>query len=187
MDNKEYSYCTKCGNKVKKSDMFCPKCGNRVNEPLNDNSIKQTKNTIICRYCKKEVDKRARICPYCRKKLKGSVANTLAWIVLIVIGIAVVGIMFGTSDLKITSEKGQCNSLGIAYYDGAIKNKGNSDISNVRITYICYNSNREEVGKLITKIKYIKAGETLKYKAEGLVKCDKNISCSSKIDRYYEE
>ena len=51
-------------------------------------------STKQCKYCKSEIDKKAKVCPHCRKKQGGIVK----WIVIGVIVLALIGSMGGESE-----------------------------------------------------------------------------------------
>ena len=55
--------------------------------------MKETK-TKICKYCKSEIDAKAKICPNCRKKQGGK----LKWIIIAIVVLAILGSLFGGGD-----------------------------------------------------------------------------------------
>lgn len=187
----DVNFCVKCGNKLAEGQQFCPKCGNKVSGVTSNNveNKEVSKKISKCKFCKMEIDKKAKICPHCGKKQKGTPGCVIVFFVIfILVGVGYVfNYMYDTHDLEIVNDTGKYNQLGLAFYEGDLVNKGKSDISNIRIKYTCYNDSREEIGILVTKIAYIKAGETLHFKAEGLVKYTEGVKCSHKIDRNYDE
>ena len=55
--------------------------------------MKETK-TKICKYCKSEIDAKAKICPNCRKKQSGK----LKWIIIAIVVLAILGAISGGGD-----------------------------------------------------------------------------------------
>lgn len=52
------------------------------------------KKTKVCKYCKSEIDAKAKICPNCRKKQGGK----LKWIIIAIVVLAILGALFGDGD-----------------------------------------------------------------------------------------
>lgn len=184
-DKSNGGFCVKCGNKLEDGQDFCPKCGNKVG-PISyvDHQIPDSINLKQCKYCKQTVAKNAKVCPYCRKKIKGSFWNKLSIVIVVIAVIAVLGMLTDTGDLKIINDVGKYNEYGFVEYQGDLVNKGEIDLTNITIKYICYNKNRQESGTLETNIVYIKAGETLHFEINGIVRNPEGLTCSSKIERH---
>ena len=49
--------------------------------------------TVKCRYCYADIDKRAKICPFCRKKQKKSKVGAVIFLIFLLIVAAVVGVI----------------------------------------------------------------------------------------------
>lgn len=66
--------------------------------------------TKTCKYCKSEIDKKAKICPNCRKKQKGGILGKvlIAIIILAIIGVALSG---GGDDKSASTEAQKTESV----------------------------------------------------------------------------
>lgn len=143
---------------------------------------------VQCKYCKELIDSKASVCPYCRKRQRGSGCSiTILIFIVIIFGIAIAKINFGTEDLEIINDSGKHNELGMSYWEGDLVNKSNSGIDYIIITYNCYNDSKESMGVLKTKIKHIDGKETIHFQAVGIVKKADTAKCESNITRVTED
>ena len=135
-----------------------------------------------CKWCKEEIDVKARVCPHCRKKQNGS-GKVVIFIILV---FAIIGIIsstnFSTSaDLTISNTKGSISAHNELIWEGDVTNNGDLTLENVEITFECYSEAREKVGVATTIIKYINPKETLHFTASGVGQYNSDIKCEYKI------
>lgn len=176
-------YCSNCGNELKEEDVFCSKCGNKNKTENTVNTSSDNTPKKKCKHCKEKIDKKATTCPYCGKGQHEFARTLLLAILIIIIGAVCYSARINTKDLTIINSTGKVDALGYAYYEGDLVNNGKSDIHNVRITFTVYNKSREKRGKLETNIEFIKAGETLHFKATGLVGYEEGLQVVCNIEK----
>ena len=132
-----------------------------------------------CKYCKSEIDSKAKICPNCHKK-QGLPKWLIVLGVLIILGVIVSVSSNGENDVK---EKNSSNTEknekakfeyeitnqyhdSFAYYiEGTVKNNTSKDYSYVQIEFVCYDKDGNNLGTAIDNTNNLLANENWKYKA----------------------
>ena len=147
--------CSECGKEYSNNAPACPKCGN----PTEGKEVAPKQQTVVVQ----------------KKK-----SSAWAWIVLAIVGIGILGAtgtlsnLTASYNLDVTVDDSRVNKLGVCYVKGKITNKGDSDVTECTLTFnLVKDETQEYVGKAVTKFSTIKAGETLKYEANGV--CDSSV------------
>lgn len=138
-----------------------------------------------CKYCKTEIDDKAKICPNCKKK-QGPKIGLI--IFLIIIGIFIIGLASGGDSEDTKKEKFTHNvtkqyldSAGLGYYiEGTVKNNTDKDYSYVQIEFICYDKNGNNLGTAIDNTNNLLGNENWKFKAMGMFFDEKVDHCDFK-------
>lgn len=138
-----------------------------------------------CKYCKTEIDDKAKICPNCKKK-QGPKIGLI--IFLIIIGIFIIGLASGGDSEDTKKEKFTHNvtkqyldNAGLGYYiEGTVKNNTDKDYSYVQIEFICYDKNGNNLGTAIDNTNNLLGNETWKFKAMGMFLNEKVDHCDFK-------
>ena len=130
-----------------------------------------------CRYCKTEIDHKAKICPHCKKKqtnplVKGSI---IFFIVLMVI----VGISSGMDEDQIQQEQREKYSFveeakiieegneyfKTKYITGAIKNTTDKKTSYIQIVFNLFDEDGNVIGSAMDNINHIDPDGVWRFKA----------------------
>ena len=128
-----------------------------------------------CKYCKSEIDDKAKICPNCRKKQIGPVRKIVGAVILI-IGICILVANCDSfketaqdienSKFTLTDDHGYSDDYGFAYYiEGTVKNNTNKKYSYVQITFNTYDEAGNVIGSCLDNINNLEANGTWKIKA----------------------
>lgn len=125
-----------------------------------------------CKYCKTEIDAKAKICPNCKKK-QGHKVGLIIFIIAVVIFIICIvagGGNKNTETEKFTivegTENGYADSGNIFYYiEGTIKNNTDKTYSYLQVTYNVYDSQGNNLGTCLANNNNIEANGTWKFKA----------------------
>lgn len=125
-----------------------------------------------CKYCKTEIDAKAKICPNCKKK-QGPKIGLIIFIIIIaifIIGIATSGNDKKTKIEKFTivegTEKGYADSSNIFYYiEGTVKNNTDKTYSYLQVTYNVYDTEGNNLGTCLANNNNVEANGTWKFKA----------------------
>ncbi|MEI3530638.1 MAG: FxLYD domain-containing protein [Bacilli bacterium] len=137
-----------------------------------------------CKYCKSEIDKKAKVCPNCRKRVKTS---ALTWIITILLIIVVIGaISSGTNDDNPTTDNKEKFSHTVTssgpdevnfeyYIEGTVTNNRDKEYSYVQIEFVCYDKDGNNLGTAIDNTNNLLGNETWKYKAMALFGDVKNV------------
>ena len=142
-----------------------------------------------CKYCKSEIDDKAKICPNCRKSQENIIIKTLritGGIFLIIIGLAVIaGLGNNTSNnqdkFKYEITKQGPDSANFAYYiEGTVTNQTNKNYSYVQIEFVCYDKDNSNLGTAMANMNNLGANEKWKFKAMGLFSNQKVDHCDFK-------
>ena len=144
-----------------------------------------------CKYCKTEIDSKAKICPNCRKKQ--GMPKWLIALIIVVILIIIVSVTGGaeenakegnvsnnneSSAEKFTYEITQqySDEYGFSYYiEGNVKNNKDKDYSYVQIEFVCYDSEGNNLGTAIDNTNNLLGNETWKFKAMAMFSGVENI------------
>lgn len=125
-----------------------------------------------CRYCKSEIDQKAKVCPNCRKKQTNPLVKfVIAVLIIIVIIVACSNLgkeveKEQQSRFTLTNDRGYADEYGIAYYiEGSVKNNTNTTYSYVQITFNSYDAEGNQVGSCVDNINNLEANGTWKIKA----------------------
>ena len=141
----------------------------------------------ICKYCKSEIDAKAKNCPNCGKK-----QGIPTWIIVVGV-IIVIGIIAGAGGNDSTSNSGNSSSSTtqvekfshtvtsqyddtFAYYiEGTVTNNRDKDYSYVQIEFICYDKDGNNLGTALDNTNNLLGKQTWKYKAMGLFNSDNKV------------
>lgn len=144
-----------------------------------------------CKYCKTEIDSKAKICPNCRKKQ--GMPKWLIALIIVVILIIIVSVTGGAEENakegnasnnnenpveKFTYEITQqySDEYGLSYYiEGSVKNNKDKDYSYVQIEFVCYDSEGNNLGTAIDNTNNLLGNETWKFKAIAMFSGAENI------------
>lgn len=132
-----------------------------------------------CKYCKSEIDNKAKICPNCRKPQGSSV---LRIIIGVFIGLLIIGILSKTisdspeasnylkkSDFSYEVTKQGPDSAKFAYYiEGVVTNNNSKDYSYVQIEFICYDKDGINLGTALDNTSTLLGNQKWKFKAMSL-------------------
>lgn len=132
-----------------------------------------------CKYCKTEINKKAKVCPNCHKSQSNTVLKIL--IIIVVILVCVVGCMSacakGASDAvdKVTSKKDNLKleedsvtntSDEYSYYiEGFINNSSDEKFDYVQVTYTTYDADGNTIGTCVDNNSGLDAMGRWKFKA----------------------
>ena len=127
-----------------------------------------------CKYCKSEIDKKAKVCPNCRKTQGSSIVRIIIGVIIGLIIIAAIASGSGSSntteekfDYEITSQ--YADEYGFSYYvEGTVKNNKDKDYSYVQIEFVCYDSDGNNLGTAVDNTNNLLGNQTWKFKAIGL-------------------
>ena len=140
-----------------------------------------------CRYCKSEIDSKAKLCPNCRKKQGMPKWLIFFFIFLVIIIVASSGgddmesSSSGNSGTTNSSEKfsytiDDSYSDGYGYYiEGIVTNNKDKDYSYVQIEFVCYDASGNNLGTAIDNTNNLLGNETWKFKAMGLFTDGKTV------------
>ncbi len=137
-----------------------------------------------CKYCKSEIDERAKICPYCRKQQGISIVNIIVGVIVGLIIMTFILTRYGhylvyrnnnyyyeqsyTQKDNFTYEitkKGK-DTYGWSYYlEGIVTNNGSKSYSYVQIEFNCYDKNGINLGSAFDNSSNLLAYEKWKFKA----------------------
>lgn len=128
-----------------------------------------------CRYCKSEIDSKAKICPNCRKNQVGPVRRIVGAVILF-IGICILvancdAFKKAAQDIEnskftLIDDYGYSDEYGFAYYiEGTVKNNTNKKYSYVQITLNTYDADGNLIGSCLDNINNFEANGTWKIKA----------------------
>lgn len=139
-----------------------------------------------CKYCKSEIDKKAKICPMCRKKQGNKTPIIIIVIIILFIIIATSGgnnttapseNSTGNSNVnnqvqeKFTLQeghKGYSDEFGLGYYiEGSIQNNTDKVYSYVQVTFNLYDSEGAQVGSALANVNNLEGKGVWKFKAIG--------------------
>lgn len=144
-----------------------------------------------CKYCKTEIDSKAKICPNCRKKQ--GMPKWLIALIIVVILIIIVSVTGGAEENakegnvsnnnenpveKFTYEITQqySDEYGLSHYiEGSVKNNRDKDYSYVQIEFVCYDSEENNLGTAIDNTNNLLGNETWKFKAIAMFSGAENI------------
>lgn len=132
-----------------------------------------------CKYCKSDIDKKAKVCPKCGKR-QGVSGCLIAIIIILIILIA--GALIGsngssdneTKTSTTTEEKftlvevtsAAADDYNIAYYiEGMIKNNKDKDYDYVQVEFTTYDADGNTLGTCLDNSSGLEANGTWKFKA----------------------
>lgn len=125
-----------------------------------------------CKYCKSEIDSKAKICPNCRKKQGFS---KVLGIILIFIGIIIIAAATTDTEETETEKFGYeitsqySDDYGFSYYiEGKVTNNKDKDYSYVQIEFVCYDSEGNNLGTALDNTNNLLGNETWSFKAFAL-------------------
>lgn len=129
-----------------------------------------------CKYCRSEIDSRAKICPNCRKPQGSSVVRIIVGVFvglfIIIILSAIASLDPKTSNYLKESDfsyevtkKGPDSSKFAYYIEGVVTNKNSKDYSYVQIEFICYDKNGINLGTAIDNTNNLLGNQKWKFKA----------------------
>lgn len=142
-----------------------------------------------CKYCKSDIDSKAKFCPNCRKR-----QGTPGWLIflLIIFILIIIGSIMSNDNAvennisnndnrpteKFTYEitNQYSDELGISYYiEGSLKNNKNKDYSYVQIEFVCYDSDGNNLGTAMDNTNNLLGNQTWKFKAMALFSGVENV------------
>lgn len=138
-----------------------------------------------CKYCKSEIDKKAKICPTCRKK-QNKIPGWLKIILGLLLFIIIIS-AFSSNNKKDdeTKEKEKFSHTVIssapdednfAYYiEGTVTNNRDKEYSYVQIEFVCYDKDGNNLGTAVDNTNNLLGKETWKYKAMAMFSDVKNV------------
>jgi hypothetical protein len=148
---------------------------------LGDEIKPYTIQTKICKYCKSEINAKAKVCPVCRKTLNFSIARVLVAILLIFILVPFLYSLFtiGYSplressnnisrieeNLKLSEYQMKKDEYNFQYIEGTIRNDGNSTYAYVQVQFNAYDKDGNHLGTFIDNTNQLETGRTWKFKA----------------------
>lgn len=126
-----------------------------------------------CKYCRSEIDAKAKICPNCKKRIKTSPfvwTITVLFVIVVAVSISSGGNSETTGTEKFSivegSEKGYADDYQFAYYiEGTVKNNTNKDYSYLQVTYNVYDKDGNNLGTCLANNNNVEANSTWKFKA----------------------
>lgn len=126
-----------------------------------------------CKYCKSDIDEKAKICPNCKKKQGSSLGRIILGVVIGIIGIVIIANSGSGTNSIISEEKFDyevtnqyADEYGMSYYiEGTVKNKKNKDYSYVQIEFVCYDSAGNNLGTAIDNTNNLLGNQNWKFKA----------------------
>lgn len=138
-----------------------------------------------CKYCKEQINKKAKICSHCGKKQKN---NVLLIVIFIIALIAIIGGISGLGSEEAKEEKFSYeitkeynDSLNFGHYiEGVVTNNLEKDYAYVQIEFICYDENGNNLGTAIDNTNNLLANQTWKFKALGMFTNEKVDHCDYK-------
>lgn len=174
--------CNNCGTPMEDDQVFCNNC-NWSYSPI---------PTKKCKYCREEIDKKAKICSHCRKP-QGS--PILRIIIGVIIGLALIIFFANNIDyyyfpityIPVTSNRERDNfsyiitdskrdNSNIAYYiEGIVTNNTSNSYSYVQIQFVCYDKNGINLGTVMANTNNISSYEKWKFNATGIFDDAKSI------------
>ncbi len=134
-----------------------------------------------CKYCKSDINSKAKVCPNCGKK-QGMPGCLIAIIIFIVIIVIVAISSSGTSDNNDSGTTGTTTNeekftlvevtsaapddYNFAYYiEGSIKNNMDKDYDYVQVTFTTYDADGNTLGTCLDNNSGLEANGTWKFKA----------------------
>lgn len=133
-----------------------------------------------CKYCKSEIDEKAKVCAKCGKSQSSKLLKVL--IIFVIIIVCIVGCVSAcskgvsdaideaTNDAKNLKLDGDVTTTkddyGISYYiEGYIKNDSDKAFSYVQVTYTTYDENGNTLGTCLDNNSGLEANGRWKFKA----------------------
>lgn len=126
-----------------------------------------------CKYCKSDIDEKAKICPNCKKRQGSSLGRIILGVAIGIIGIVIIANSGSGTNSSISEEKFDyevtnqyADEYGMSYYiEGTVKNKKNKDYSYVQIEFVCYDSAGNNLGTAIDNTNNLLGNQNWKFKA----------------------
>lgn len=122
-----------------------------------------------CRYCKSEIDKKAKVCPVCKKSQSGKWAKIffIALIAMIFISVLKNEVLPNDSYLKVDNNTVTTSSdgYGITFYiEGNLINNSDKTFNYVEVTYTIYDEHKNTLGSCTDNNNGLEANGTWKFK-----------------------
>lgn len=133
-----------------------------------------------CKYCKSDIDIKAKICPNCGKKQ----GKRIGLIVVIIFVFFIIISIVSSGDDSASKKKSTSSNLtqeakfsydisntylgdyNMGYYiEGTITNNKDKDYSYVQIEFVCYDSEGNNIGTALDNTNNLLGKQTWKYKA----------------------
>ena len=142
-----------------------------------------------CKYCKSEIDSKAKVCPNCTKK-QGMPGWLIVIIFLILFGIIIANNSDNTvSDGNLSSRNSEpvekftyeisneySDEFNFSYYiEGSVKNNKSKDYSYVQIEFVCYDADGNNLGTAMDNTNNLLGNQTWKFKATALFSDVQNV------------
>lgn len=137
--------------------------------------------TKICKYCKNEINAKAKVCPVCRKNLSFSIGKLLVGVLLAFILVPFLYGIFTTDytpltkssnniggieeNLKLTAHEMKKSEYNSQYIEGTIMNEGNSTYAYVQVQFNAYDKDGNHLGTFMANTNQLEAGKTWKFNA----------------------
>ena len=139
-----------------------------------------------CKYCKSEIDSKAKICPNCRKRQGNTFVRIIVGVfvglfIIIIISAAVSRdpktsnfLMENDFSYEVT-KKGPDSAKFVYYIEGYVTNKNSKNYSYVQIEFICYDKSGANLGTAVDNTNNLLGNQKWKFKAIGLFTDVKNV------------
>lgn len=135
-----------------------------------------------CKYCKSDIDSKAKVCPNCLKKQGIPKWALIIIIVFIIIIIGSISNSDNASEGNVSNNQEKpiekftyeitnqyMDDLGLGYYiEGSLKNNKNRDYSYVQIEFVCYDASGNNLGTAMDNTNNLLGNQTWKFKAMAL-------------------
>lgn len=143
-----------------------------------------------CKYCRTEIDAKAKVCPNCRREQKRFHIWKVLTAVILVIVLLIIGASYLASNNNYETPTFSSSKDNFSYevtnsypteYDlwyyieGTVKNNSNKDYSYVQIEFICYDKDGNNIGTAMDNTSNLGAYETWKFKAMSLFSDVRNL------------
>lgn len=136
-----------------------------------------------CKFCKSEIDNDAKVCPVCKRdQCQFHIGKILITVFLILVLCVLISsctykINYNNAisgnetnkdsfDYEVTNS--YQDSIGAYYIEGNVKNNTSKEYDYLQISFVCYDSNGNNLGTAIDNTNNLLGNETWKFKAMGL-------------------
>lgn len=140
-----------------------------------------------CKYCKSEIDSKAKVCPNCRKPQGSPILRIIIGVIVGLILLVLIVQSLGSDDssdngiftkdnfsYEVTSSKPDSANVGY-YIEGIVTNNTSKSYSYVQIEFVCYDKEGINLGTAVDNVNNLGGNEKWKFKAMGLFDNVKNV------------